>query len=353
MPSTTYYCPILFDKRAELHALANLSERSRTAIAPLVQIRQPEPSESSPPSWNPLKALMDRILDCNDGLIGCWGSNNPIRIDLRALQVNEFEQPPMEAFFDQCRDVDIHAVPVTGRDQPQLLRDAAARAARRLGHGACVRVTSDDLGIGTAGLRLVMNELDLPRNAVDLVLDLGNLPADNSFLLSRIVGEELAGFRPLGDWRSVAVIGSSFPQNLSSVVDHNSFNLLPRIEMNIWRRLQTAADVGPAPAFGDYGIVSADPPPGHRGAANIRYTVNDQWYVERGHPIDKAASDDYLRLAKNLRRSDFWKNETHCPGCSFIQTQIDTGRPGNATQWRKAGFDHHFAVVRETLDLAA
>lgn len=353
MPITTNYCPIIFDKRAELHALASLSQESRKNMAPLIQIRHPEPRESSPSHWNPLSALMDRILDPSDGLVGCWGSATQIRIDLRDIRIQEFDRTPLNDFYEQCRDVGIRAVPVTGRDQPQELRDAVARAARRLGHGACVRVVSEDLGIGTGGLRLVLNELDLPRNAVDLVLDLGNLPADNSYLLSRIVGEDLATFRPLRDWRSVTVVGSSFPPNLSSVVEHNSFNLLPRIEMGIWRKLLVAADLGTPPAFGDYGIVSADSPPGHRGAANIRYTVGDQWYVERGHPVDKADSDDYLRLAKNLRESDVWRTAKHCSGCAFIEGQINSGRPGNATQWRKAGFDHHFEVVRETLDLAA
>jgi hypothetical protein len=214
-------------------------------------------------------------------------------------------------------------------------------------------VVNDDLGVGSDGLRFVLKELDMPRSSIDLLLDLGNLPTDNTFLLSKIVEEEVLGFKPLDGWRSIAVVGTSFPPNLSEVVEHNSFNLLQRVEMGLWRRLYSTIGSGLPIDFGDYGVVCADPPPGHRGAANLRYTVNEQWYVERGYPRDDATSDDHTRLARNLRALDLWRGENHCPGCRFIQDRVDDGRPGNATQWRKAEFDHHFVVVGEALSQVA
>jgi hypothetical protein len=133
------------------------------------------------------------------------------------------------------------------------------------------------------------------------------------------------------------------------LVEHNSFSLLPRIEEALWRRVRTTMDNEPI-IYGDHGIVSAIPRPGFRGSANIRYTIPDQWFVERGAAADKASQDDFLTLASHLReQDDIWRGPDHCPGCSFLEEQLAEGRGGNATRWREAGFAHHFAVVSESL----
>jgi len=349
LPTLSKYTPILNDKQAELHALASLSEAMRGVMTPIVQLRHPVRSDKALKSWTPVSSLLERLQNPNDGIVGCWGSDRPIGIDLRLLRLREFDQSPMDELFERCADIGIKAIPVTGREQSQEARGAAARAARRLGNGACIRIVGDDLGIGTAGLRIMLAELDIPRESIDLIFDLGDIPTANTFLLDGVVSASMASFTPLGDWRSVALVGTSFPSNLSSVVEHNSFNLIARVEQSLWRRVCSSVEGRPSPTFGDYGIVSTDQSPGFKGAANLRYAVKDQWYILRGQPRETATSYDYLGLAKELRAQDVWRSTDHCAGCRFIQDRIEDGNPGNATQWREAGFAHHFAVVGESL----
>jgi hypothetical protein len=159
------YLPILSDKRAELYALASLSDQAHKRTRPLIQFRHPERPKQAPPKWNPMNILLDHLQDPQHGLVGRWGATQPILVDLREMRLVEFEEPPLNTIYDWCRDLGLQAVPVTGRDQPQPLRDAAAHAARVLGHGACIRVLKDDLGVGSEGLRILMRELDIPKES--------------------------------------------------------------------------------------------------------------------------------------------------------------------------------------------
>src|ERR1700686_2578546 len=94
------YVPILSDKRAELYALASLSEEAHKGTRPLIQFRHPERPKQGSPKWTPMKILLDHLQDPQHGLIGCWGSTQPILVDLRDLQLMEFEEPPLNTIFD-------------------------------------------------------------------------------------------------------------------------------------------------------------------------------------------------------------------------------------------------------------
>jgi hypothetical protein len=340
------YRPILADKRAEMHALASLPDGARARMVPIIQVRHPERPEKAARDWNPTSKLLDVVQDPDHGLIGCWGLEQPIGLDVSRLNLRQFDEPPLDLLFERCADLGIAVVPTTGRGMPNEVRRAAAQAARRLGYGASIRLVDDELKVGTVGLRGLLSELDIPQKSIDLVFDLGTLPDGSIFLLSELVSSYLKNFGPLDSWRSVSIVSSAFPLNLSERVQHNSFDFIPRSEKSLWERVCQTIGNGFTPGFGDYGVVSADTSLAFRGAANLRYATKESWYVLRGDNPD-LADRDYLRLATELCESDIWRGPDHCPGCSLIQRQLDVQKPGNATQWRQAGFAHHFAVVSE------
>jgi hypothetical protein len=171
----------------------------------------------------------------------------------------------------------------------------------------------------------------------------------NWFVLSDVAIQYVRAHAPLTSWRSVSVVGTSFPSDLYRHVDYDSHEAITRVEHDLWQRVRSGAADRLAIGYGDYGIVDAAPQPGFRGAANIRYTLESRWLVLRGFPPDKAPPDDYSRLARELRSLDGWYGDDHCVGCRFMADRAEQPPSGNATQWRQAGFSHHFAVTLDAL----
>lgn len=355
MTASIRYMPVLRTKRAELHALAKLSEAERRDVHPLLVVESPtppKPGSGRRRPWTEQTALLDRIVDPNNGLVGCWGQSDPIAIDLGELSHELVDSAEThEWFYSECEMMGIAAIPVTGRDRSPDARTAAASAARRIGAGVCIRLRGEDLAAGAAGMSPLERELDLPRSQIDVVIDLGALPGTDAFILAAVAAQYVERAEPASGWRSLTLVGSAFPTALYTEVEYNSHELFTRTEMDIWRRAaREVPALGQGVSFGDYCMVSPIPGPPYRGAANLRYTTENQWLVMRGHQLEKAPPDDYPRLARELVHLDGWYGGEHCPGCEFIQAKADGAKgPGNSTQWRYASFVHHITVTRTQL----
>lgn len=352
------YVPIVSCKKAELNALAELPQRVRDAVLPLVDIRDPEPSRIVPgrrhKPFSPSERLKSLADDPKNGLVGTFSGTDRFLLDVGRVNPHILErgQHPASWLLLFCKDLGLEPIPVIGRSREPDYRKAIARVVRDVGNGACIRVLKDHLTAGSSGLAHILHDLDLPRAQVDLVIDLEDVPIDRGRFMSRVAHELLEGFRPLTSWRSVSLGAGAFPRLVSDHIDYDSHGTLARTDWQTWQH--TCSELGGTDvAFGDYGVVSPSDSPGWLGAANIRYARQHDWLVIRGtRPNPAPPSGDYNRLARQLMatQSDF--DATHCPGCVFISSMSEkTG--GNATQWRQAGFSHHFASVLDLLGIAA
>lgn len=353
---STTYAPMLWAKGAEIEALASLTDAQRGQITPVVSFLPPEPPRVDPkrptrkPRWTPEKSLADRIDSPTRGLLGCWGCEHALRTDLSLLDFTEpaiwsHAQDPFEYGFAHLGQSDIRAVPTIGRHQSNEYRAAAARFAREFGNGACIRLVGEHLSAGRDGLGPLLSELEMGPKDVDLVLDFSTLTA-TAQMHAQVVGKQLQRLEPLEAFRSVVIASSGFP--LAMDLPHEKDRRYPRVDLEFWER---CARLGSLPAsFGDYGVIIADPPPPFAGASNLRYTVTDGWHVWRGkQPEAQHPGTDYDALARKLMAEPFWRGSDHCPGCKFIAERAVVGG-GNSTQWRSASFEHHFAVVIESLE---
>lgn len=347
MPNPSRYLAVLSDKQAEFGALAEAGEDVRSRVVPLVDVRDPSPRSDRKSPWSPYGALTERMVDPNSGLLGCWGDEVPVLIDLRRVDSARFDRiHPVDHVMSLCADVGIQAVPVTGRDRTDEYRQQAAIHARRLGLGACIRLRDQDLTAGVAGIASLMKELDLPKSSIDLVFDLQQLETTGTFMAASVAAKCLEKFRPLTSWRTVTIVGSSFPSTLGEHLAYNEYAVLPRAERAVWAQVSDLFDEERPVHFGDYGVLgSQDPIARYRGSANIRYAMDGSWYVLRGHHRDKAPSSDYARLAGELVSSDIWMGADHCAGCEFLGKRAVAETGGNATQFRQADFVHHFTVT--------
>ncbi|MDW3214775.1 MAG: hypothetical protein R8G01_12295 [Ilumatobacteraceae bacterium] len=351
------YIPIIGDKQAELHALASLPAQCRTLMLPLVDLRNPRRPDNARPTWTPESILTKRLTDPADGILGCWGSDEEVMIDGRQLDPRVFDlrTHPLDYAMQRCADAGLRVVVVTSRQRSAEYRQAAARWVRHFGGRAAIRLRDQDLFAGNDGAAVLLRELDLPKSSVDLVLDLQHVDANSTFMTSSTALGCIERLAPLTSWHSVSLVAGSFPAELSKVMGYNDLAVFPRAERMVWLQVDAGRSGSDQVRFGDYGILMAgdqDETP-YPGSANLRYTDTTTWLVKRGFSRKKAASDDYARLSAELVELDVWRGANHCEGCGFLAERARAGRGGNPTQYRRAGFIHHFTSVAEELSPAA
>jgi len=131
---------------------------------------------------------------------------------------------------------------------------------------------------------------------VDLVVDFETVAATDA-----IYYDNLFKRIPLiGGWRTLTVIGGSFPQDLNgfSVGEY----LLPRIEWDLWKDCERK-NPSRKLTFGDYATLHPfllSPFAGMNASASIRYTTDEHWLVMRGQGIRAEGSAGFAQFPAKM-----------------------------------------------------
>jgi hypothetical protein len=186
----------------------------------------------------------------------------------------------------------------------------------------------------------------------DLILDLANIGTDlgRATLVARAI---IAEAPHAAEWRRLVLAAASFPENLSEV-DAATTTTLPRIEWDLWERLQRRRALRHDTLFGDYAIAHPVPteldPRTMRMSASIRYTTPENWLIVKGRNVRQYGFDQYFELCRTLVRLPEYSGEAFSWGDGFIaRCARGAAGPGNATTWRKVGTNHHLTLVARAL----
>jgi hypothetical protein len=350
------YVPILKGKEGEYGALGELSSASKDAMRPLIEV-PPVPYDYV--SETPSKTVDAHLMNVPQRLADCWAGRE-IYLDVPWLQDGDFVLgvPALHYLVTDAVRLSVQAVPVitlqTTPDGLEIVRELVAN-----GTHFAIRMTSsdfdeDDERNPNAQVDALLSTI-APREIAraDLILDLADVGEDlgRAVLLARSV---LGQAPRLAEWRSVALVGASFPENLSEVTAATT-SRLPRIEWQMWRRLQRRLPEQRRDLlFGDYGI--AHPvtteldPRTMRMSASIRYTAENEWIVVKGRNVRQHGFDQYYALAREIVGLPEFSGEEYCAGDRFIaRCARGQAGPGNATTWRKVGTNHHLTLVAREL----
>lgn len=200
----------------------------------------------------------------------------------------------------------------------------------------------------------IMQAVGFDASAVDLIIDLQDIgrDIDRATLVARSIFSQIPRRE---EWMRIILVASSFPEDLSEI-DAASIEKLPRLEWNLWSRLQHKPAALPRPdlKFGDYAISNPTQkeldPRTMRMSANIRYTTPDYWLIIKGRNVRKFGFDQYFDLCRILVEREEYCGRDFSAGDRYISdcAEGQTG-PGNATTWRKVGVNHHLTLMVEQL----
>jgi hypothetical protein len=351
-----HYVPVLKGRAGELGALREADERVRGSMTPLIEI-PPVPWDFE--SEQPAKEPREHVGAFSRALGRALTGERRFFLDGNLLSDQDLigGRHPLAVALDSARSDDLRAVPVTGRARGEAYDRAVSEAIAADNRGACLRMDADDLQEPDdleEMLTTVLARLDLTARDVDLVLDLGAVSADQRWTAATV--RLLLGSLPNAEeWRSLTVVSSSFPLDLSGV-EADSAVLLPRAEWTTWESLRQRRDRMPRmPTYGDYGIShpvqrEVDPRIIQMSAA-IRYTTDREFLIIKGRSVRLKGFEQYFRLAEQLVSRSEFHGEGFSWGDGFIaRTARRADGPGNAARWRQVGTSQHLAFVVAQLE---
>lgn len=352
-----HYVPVLRWKRAEEDALESLGHIEELNLLPLLQLVNydvvPKIQDVSPSARaDKFAELVDnKILNLKD----IWGTR-PLLIDnkyLSSMRRLLDEKYMLNTVLELGRRYGVRFTPITGFDRTQEYQESIV-----------TNIILDSRGIG---LRISINEiiapsfrdslinfivtLNLAPEKVDLIIDYGRIDHSVDVIEMHKV---LIAIPNLLDWRSLVIIGGSFPYNLIDFPIGR--NTVQRHDWIFWRdSTSDAAALGRIPTYGDYTIQSPiykKPPDYPNISASIRYTAEDYWVVMRGegHTKSNRGNGKYsaqycanallLSEASEFAREDFSASDKY-----IFEKREDYDHPGNATTWLYAGINHHITYA--------
>jgi hypothetical protein len=353
--SVSRYVPCLRWKKGEYQAVSLLSQEAKAAILPLIEVPEMgfdfETRENNKTIDEHLAKIAERVRK-NWGHAACM-------LDLRLLDPRlrmEDGNHPLVYVFGQLRSLGARAIPVVAVSSNAKFLSATRKIAADDKLGACLRVGIEQAAGRDLKSRMdsVLGEIGLEIARCDLVLDLGAPTFEPLDDFAGLVEALINSLPYLRRWRSLALLGTSFPSTLAGVPP--GLTVLPRNEWRMFRLLLSRTFIHQArvPDFGDYGVNHPDVLKGDmrllKPAAAIRYTVSDRWLVAKGTNLRAAgAYEQFFGLSAGIVQSRHYSGPDYSAGDKRIKDCASRlVGPGNLTTWRFVGTNHHIEkVVRD------
>lgn len=329
------YFPVLRWKQGEQGALANLSTVVKGQIAPIIEF----PADCS--------CGDRRVTGFCATAVDDWGSGRPFYLDLSTIDyggATEEDPHPALALLRAAHQQGLIPIPVINLAiDPDLL--GAIRQAFTEGcfENAALRITEDEEETAADDALERMEDLGIQNEDVDLIIDLGDISNERHIRgIIRLVRDMVEQFG--GAYRLTIVLGGAMPGQLGNI-GTDSHVSIARHDWMLWSQLHRIHDLSHL-FFGDYTTVAAEfvefP---YRGAPKIKYTLEDEWFVIKGH-LPRARDTQRQDQSRAIADAPFFRGAHHSFGERRIrECADDIWGPGNATNWVTNDINQHITFV--------
>jgi hypothetical protein len=353
--SVARYVPCLRWKKGEYQAVSLLTHEAKAAIAPLIEV--PEMGFDFETRENH-KTIDEHLAKIDERIGRNWG-RAPCMVDLHLLDARfrmANRDHPLTNVFSRLRAVGTQPIPVVAATSDAKYLAATRKIAAEDKRGVCLRIGIEEAdGQNLKGrMDSMLGDIGVGPSQCDLVLDLGAPSFEPLDDFAGLVEALIGGLPYLKRWRSLTLLGTSFPSTLAGMPA--GLTVLPRNEWRLFRLLLGRPSIHQArvPDFGDYGISHPNVLQGDmrwlKPSAAIRYTVNDGWLIAKGTNLRvSGAHRQFHRLSADIVGSRHYSGADYSAGDKRIkECASGKGGPGNLTTWRFVGTNHHLEkVVRD------
>lgn len=353
MTTKLKYVPVLKWTQGEQKAVEALSLITKQSMTPLIEIPQID--------WDfendcPKKTIDEHLSKIGESLYSSWGINEPLFIDLFYVDQSERMQNgthPLSHVLQEGRARGINLIPVTDPDRDSAYQLEVMGANQTDQNGVCIRLKEAHFNNLQNHINQLLQQLNISPNEADLIIDYEYASTENKNRTLIFLKGVLSTVPFLYDWKSLTLVGTSFPADLASI-DSNSTGEIERSEWLIWKDIILSLSLESSLNFGDYGISNPAPfeadPRFINMSANISYTADDKYIIFKGRMIKRYGGTQYFQLAQNVVAHNEYYGAGFSAGDYFInEVANNNDGPGNATSWRKAGTNHHLTLVIDEL----
>lgn len=319
------YYPILRIKAGEMWALSHLPDDVVSSIVPIFEMTLND--EGTVPTDHVKKSLAKVAKN--------W--KQPFYLDVSAFKD---KKRVMQTAIKACIDLNLKFTLVIESRPTEMT----------------IQVVGKYLSSHTdAAVMLRCQAVETPRRLKQLLQQLGRTEQQCDYLMD-YKAEPMSLVEGLLDmcspekWRTLIASSAMFKVSISKL----GLKVWHRFERSCWTSWLAgvkAKGIERKPAFSDYATRSLRDGVGGRGkpAANIRYTINNQWAVIGGKKLEDGGSEDMRELCDSLLRQDFYAGSEYSTGDLFFsEVSHERESPGNAVQWVQWSLNHHLVkVVRD------
>jgi hypothetical protein len=352
---TDFYLPILKSKDGEFTALSKLNEHTKSHMCPLFEISD---NEFDNQSRKKPKTLEEHLYNfCHKKFAKKWARDNSF-IDTGLLRDKEINGLTcIEYVYKQlASQVLIPMKPVPVAHLNETIDSLSGLKNILSAHGIselAIRIQIADLYDPELELKLgeLLTSLSMDVANTHLIFDL----ADSDFTeyedFADGIMAQLEYFPQFKLWKSFSLCGGAFPK---TNILQKGVNSIARTDWKLYKLVAerlSVVEFGRKINYGDYSIVA----PGHfefdptkmSRSANIRYTLDDIWFVIKGSAL-KTTEDfkQYFSQAEDIYTADFYAGENFSQGDMHLKhCYLRLIKAGSPTVWTWVGNNHHFTKV--------
>ncbi|WP_411753194.1 beta family protein [Serratia sp. (in: enterobacteria)] len=359
------YVPILKAKKGEFEALANLADSYAQRIYPFFDIGKiTEATKKLVKFKNSSQIVKDYLDDTTEKIVSSCKSDNMF-FDIFEWKTDSYVETGEHALSYLYRILcksGMNIIPVIGFDRwDSEDYQNAVKAIDMPEDGLyCIRIDSGsiddahDIEYFTDILNDVFDTLKIsPKQCVALI-DFADVTKKSVVSINTDM-EHMLGILDNYNFAYIIMSGGSFPAIINDAVkDVDTTDFVPRREILSWKGISLQKRETPI-IFSDYGVrnpnAAGDIIATHANG-KIRYTIEDKYFVARGHSKQKGNKGKQQNvLARVIVGSNHYCQAQFSWGDKRIEDCSQDKFSGNSTQWIGIDTNHHITlVVNEILE---
>ncbi|WP_321793272.1 beta family protein [Burkholderia pyrrocinia] len=345
------YTPILRCRQSEVLAFKGIPPDLRANMMPLLDVAAPTKKADQAAAEKYVGNNIVRISKQMKGFSAVFVDSSELDPSFRLPGAVH----PLIAASTAVARAGSMPIPVTGLYRDDSHHEAVRDVMRPDGGRVCIRLDPTDVSTARLSLTLIRDLLQrygVTAGQAYLLFDLQGLYGQEPGAAVVPVNRLLALLGATA-WAGIVIGGYGIPDQLSVAVQTNEQAYLPRIEQDVFNRVDASA-VQSAVWFADYTIL---PPTvveldwrliSRVMTPKALYTLGDSWLIVRGsafssHPDGYA---QYFDIAGEIVALDEYAGEGYSTGDDYIaQRALHMGKPGSPGSWITACVNHHMVMT--------